>query len=123
MIKLILLSILCVSTWYYFPETRAMLLDAAEPVVAPIFRWSAHEEMAQIGRNAVDQERLTGQLPGGSAWLDWLAYRYATDEAREDSWGSTYQLEILQDSVAVVSFGPDRTRGTDDDFRVLTARD
>jgi hypothetical protein len=40
--------------------------------------------MAQVARNVVDQERLTGVLPSGSAWLDWLRYRYATPEAATD---------------------------------------
>lgn len=121
--KLLLLTILAVLTWFYFPETRALLLDAAEPMVVPLMRWSTQEEMATVGRNAVDHERLTGELPVGSAWLEWLQYRYVSDEARTDPWGSTYQLEASKDSVWTLSYGPDRTRGTDDDFRIATPRD
>jgi hypothetical protein len=122
MTKLILLSALAVLTWYYFPETRAMLLDVAEPVVVPLARWSTEEEMAQVARNAVDQERLTGALPGGSSWLPWLATRYSSPEVTKDPWGSTYQLDASKDSVWVLSYGPDRTRNTEDDFRVGTPR-
>jgi hypothetical protein len=122
MTKLLLLCILAVLTWYYFPETRAMLLDVAEPVVVPLARWSTEEEMAQVARNVVDQERLTGELPSGSAWLGWLEYRYAAPESTQDPWGSTYQLDAAKDSVWVLSFGPDRTRDTGDDFRVGTPR-
>jgi hypothetical protein len=122
MTKLLLLCFLAVLTWYYFPETRAMLLDAAEPVVVPLARWSTEEEMAQVARNVVDQERLTGELPSGSAWLGWLTYRYATREATQDPWGSLYQLDASKDSVWILSYGPDRTRATEDDFRVGTPR-
>lgn len=119
---MILLVILGLVTWYYFPETRAMLLDAAEPIVLPIAKWGAQEEMARVGRNAVDQERLTGVLPQGHAWLDWLDYRYGTEEARRDLWGSVYQLTVWEDSVWILSYGPDRTRGTEDDFHVVAPR-
>jgi hypothetical protein len=122
MTKLILLCVLAVVTWYYFPETRAILLDVAEPVVVPLARWSTEEEMAQVARNAVDQERLIGVLPRGAAWLAWLHARYAAPETAEDPWGSTYQLESSKDSVWVLSYGPDRTRNTPDDFRVGTPR-
>jgi hypothetical protein len=120
--KLFLLCVLAVLTWYYFPETRAMLLDVAEPVVLPLARWSTEEEMAQVARNVVDQERLTGSLPKGAEWLQWLEARYASSEMTEDPWGSVYQLESSKDSVWVLSYGPDRTRNTEDDFRVATPR-
>jgi len=122
MTRLLLLALLAVLTWVYFPETRAMLLAAAEPIAAPLARWGTQEEMAQVARNVVDQERLTGVLPSGSAWLDWLKYRYASPDATTDPWGSTYQLEASEDSVWVLSFGPDRTRDTEDDFQVVTPR-
>jgi hypothetical protein len=122
MTRLALLVLLALSTWLYFPETRAMLLDVAEPVVLPLVRWGVEDEMAQIARNAVDHERLTGQLPGGSAWLDWLQYRYASQEARTDPWGTTYQFASSKDSVWVLSYGPDRTRDTEDDFTVSAPR-
>ncbi|MGE0158953.1 MAG: type II secretion system protein GspG [Gemmatimonadales bacterium] len=122
MTKLLLLCVLALLTWYYFPETRAMLLDVAEPVVVPLARWSTEEEMAQVARNVVDQERLTGALPKGAAWLEWLESRYATADMMQDPWGSTYQLEASKDSVWILSYGADRTRNTEDDFRVATPR-
>lgn len=119
---LFLLIVLGLVTWFYFPETRAMILDLAEPVVVPVIRWSTEEEMAQVARNVLEHERLTGQIPAGAAWLGWLEYRYPTDEMRRDPWGSPYQLEVDRDSVWVLSFGPDRTRTTEDDFRVSAPR-
>jgi len=121
--RLALLTLLVALTWLYFPDTRAMLLDAAEPVMAPVKRWGAQEEMAQVARNVVDRERLTGQLPAGSAWLDWLEDRYSSPERRTDPWGSVYQLSVWQDSVGILSYGPDRTRDTGDDFLVAARRE
>lgn len=122
MSRLVLLVILGLCVWYYFPETRAMLADAAAPVIVPVVTWGAREDMEQIARNVVEHERLTGQLPSGAAWLEWLEYRYATDDIWRDPWGSVYQLEVEQDSVTVISLGPDRERGSADDFAVSTAR-
>lgn len=122
MTRLFLLTIVALLTWSYFPETRAMLMDVAEPIVLPIMRWSASEEMSQVARNVVEYERLTGQLPAGRGWLEWLDYRYSMEDMKRDPWGSVYQMEASRDSVWIVSFGPDRVRGSDDDFRVASPR-
>ena len=122
MSRLILLLILALVTWYYFPETRAILMEVGEPIVRPIVRWGIEEEMEQVARNVVDHERLTGRLPTGAAWLDWLDYRYSSAEARTDPWGSVYQLSVGNDSVWILSYGPDRTRATEDDLSVSAPR-
>ncbi len=122
MTRLILLVLLGVVTWLYFPETRAIVMDVAEPIVTPVVRWSAEEDMEQVARNIVEHERLTGTVPTGAEWLGWLEYRYAGPDLYTDPWGSLYQMELSRDSVWVVSFGPDRVRATDDDFRVATRR-
>ena len=85
-------------------------------------RWGTQEEMARVGRNVVDHERLTGQLPAGADWLGWLDARYPSEETSTDPWGTPYQLVVWADSVGIVSFGPDRTRGTRDDFTVVSPR-
>ncbi len=120
--RLALLVILGVLVWYYFPDSRMLLLDFAKPVLVPLQRWGAEEEMAQVARNVVEHERLTGRLPTVAEWLGWLEYRYPAAELRSDPWGSVYQLEAFQDSVVVVSFGPDRIRFTADDVRVAAPR-
>jgi hypothetical protein len=34
-----------------------------------------------------------------------------------------YQLTVWPDSIGIVSLGPDRTRLTEDDFQIVTARE
>jgi hypothetical protein len=121
--RLALLTILGIVTWYYFPETRAIMLDAAEPLVLPLARWSSREEMEQVARHVVDHERLTGTIPHVDEWYDWLSFRYPSPDAARDPWGTFYQLVVWGDSVGVVSYGPDRTRSTADDFVVATPRE
>jgi hypothetical protein len=55
--------------------------------------------------------------------VGWLEYRYSADDLRQDPWGTVYQLQVWADSIAIVSYGPDRTRSTDDDFQVVTLRE
>ena len=122
MTRLALLIVLALVTWYYFPETRVILMDVTEPIVVPFIRWSAQDEMAHMGRNVVDYERLTGELPVGPEWLGWLDVRYPNSEVQLDPWGSTYQIVVVSDSIWILSYGPDRIRDTNDDFQVVTLR-
>ncbi len=120
--RLTLLVMLAIAVWSYFPETRRLLLQVTAPILRPIVKPGVDEELRQVGRNVVEHERLTGELPTGPGWLPWLEYRYSSDDIMTDPWGSLYQLEVERDSVAIVSLGPDRTRGTRDDFRLATPR-
>ena len=123
MTRLILLILLGLVSTSYFPDSRQMLLDIAAPIYVPAIRWSAQEEMAQVGRNVIAHELRTGQLPDRSAWLPWLDYRYSSDDLRTDPWGSVYRLRVWSDSIAIVSNGLDLTRDTADDFQVVTPRE
>lgn len=125
MTRLVLLCVLCVLTWYYFPESRAILLDVAEPVLHPFDTWGAldEEKMERVGRNVVAHERLTGEIPEGEgAWQAWLAERYRSEEVARDRWGSTFELVVWSDSVGIVSHGPDGIPGTEDDLQVAMPR-
>ncbi|MCG6954985.1 MAG: type II secretion system protein GspG [Gemmatimonadetes bacterium] len=120
--KLILLIILLVVVVYYFPDSRTMVGEWTRPLWTPLLRWDARQEMAQVANDAVNEEIRNGKLPDQRRWSQWLDYRYAMDEMKKDPWGSTYQLKVWADSVAVVSYGPDRLRGTADDFQVSAPR-
>jgi hypothetical protein len=120
--KLILLVVLWFVVTYYFPDSRTWLADVSRPLWVPMVKWDAKEEMIQIARDVVAQEVMTGKLPDRRQWLDWLDYRYSLDEMKTDPWGSGYELKVSADSVAVWSYGPDRTRNTEDDFQVSEAR-
>ena len=122
MARLLLLIVLGVVAAYYFPDSRQAIENAAAPLIAPIVKWTAEGEMAQVGQNVVQHETFSGKLPDRRDWSGWLDWRYPTDDFKEDPWGSRYQLRVWADSVAIISLGPDRTRSTEDDFRVVTPR-
>ena len=122
MAKVSLLLIVGIFAVYYFPESRLMLLDATEPLVLPVIKSGALEEMERIGRNVIEYESLTGDVPDRGDWVSWLDFRYTLDEQRRDPWGSAYELGVATDSVMIISYGPDRVRATEDDFNFVTAR-
>ena len=122
MARLLLLIVLGVVAAYYFQDSRQAIENAAAPLIAPIVKWTAEGEMAQVGQNVVHHETFSGKLPDRRDWSGWLDWRYPTDDFKEDPWGSRYQLRVWADSVAIISLGPDRTRSTEADFRVVTPR-
>lgn len=120
--KLVLLVVLWFAVAYYFPDSRTWLVDLSRPVWIPLVKWNTKEEMKQVVHDVVGHEVSTGKLPDRRSWFDWLDYRYSMDEMKSDAWGSTYELKVWADSVAIWSYGPDRTRNTEDDFQVSAAR-
>ena len=106
----------------YFPDSRQVFLNVTEPLVLPIIKSSALEEMERIGRNVIDYEHLTGEVPDRTGWIPWLNFRYDLDKHRRDPWGSAYELGVTADSVLIISYGPDLIRATEDDFNFVTAR-
>ena len=68
MTRLVLLSVLCLCTWIYFPESRAILVETTEPLVDPVVErvmrpftsWGALDEMRRVGRNVVALMGPTG---------------------------------------------------------------
>ena len=120
--KLVLLVVLWFVVTYYFPDSRHWLVEITKPVWTPLVKWNTKEEMKQVAQDVVSHEVFTGKLPDRRGWLEWLDYRYPMDELKRDAWGSTYQLRVWADSVAIWSYGPDRTRQTEDDFQVSAPR-
>ena len=120
--KLVLLIVLWFAVTYYFPDSRTWLVDISRPIWVPMVKWNTKEEMKQVAADVVNHEVMTGKLPDRRSWLEWLEYRYSLEEVRKDAWGTTYQLKVWADSIAVWSYGPDRTQNTEDDFQVSTPR-
>ncbi len=120
--KLLLLIVLWLAVTYYFPDSRHMVKQWTRPLWVPLVEWDAKEEMLQVGRDVVNEEQKNGKLPDQRRWMQWLDYRYSMNQMTHDPWGSTYQLKVWADSIAIVSYGPDRVRGTADDFHVTVPR-
>ena len=122
MAKVLALLIVGAIAASYFPDSRQVLLNITEPLVLPMIKSNALEEMERIGRNVIDYEHLTGNIPHRTDWISWLNFRYQFDAQRRDPWGSAYELGVTADSVLIISYGPDLVRATEDDFDFVTAR-
>ncbi len=123
MTRLVLLIILGFVASYYFPDSRRMLVDKTKALWVPVVEWNSRQKMREVAQDVADQERLTGQLPDRRNWRQWLNYRYTMESSKRDAWGTIYGLRVFADSIGIVSYGPDRKRGTADDFMVTVPRE
>jgi hypothetical protein len=119
--KLFLIAILGLAAALYFPDSRATVLEKAEPVLRPMLVWNAQREIEEIIRGLQQMENVERRLPESREWEKWLDERYTGNAAR-DAWGSLYQYEVTNDSLAVASNGPDRELKTEDDIRDVRVR-
>jgi hypothetical protein len=118
----VLLVILAILAWAYFPESRAFTIDVARPVLTPVFRWQARQEMTSIAHELQIYERENlGQIPDARRFQRWLESSF-TGDAMLDSWGAPYGIRVQRDSFAIVSWGPDGVPDTPDDVRVARGR-
>lgn len=122
MTRLVLLIILGFVAALYFPESRAVIADAAEPVLTPLFRWQTKHEMGEIAREIQVFERENyGRIPSNRGFPGWLDRRFSED-VKTDSWNGPYSITYDRDSFYVASWGPDGLPRTADDLRVGRAR-
>lgn len=117
MARLGLLIVLAIVAAFYFPDSRRMIIDMSGPVVNPVFRWQTTGEIDQIIRDLRSYEsEHFDQLPDRREWGSWLEQSYH-GPAGMDGWGTRYHFMTQRDSFYVVSYGPDRVYGTEDDVR------
>jgi len=113
--KLTLLMLVGIGAALYFPDSRQSILDRAMPVLEPVLEWSARGEMDEIARSVTRQDRLQHRVPSRREWVPYLENNFSGDAGR-DPWGNLYQFHAWPDSFAIISYGADRERATDDDI-------
>lgn len=114
--KLILVIILALILGLSFPTSRAVILERAQPMLNPAYRWMTVQELNQIVVDLERHQETRGPLPTGRGEFDaWLNQRYPQPGSRRDSWGTRYGLRAVGERFEVVSAGPDREFDTEDD--------
>ena len=113
--------ILGISAALYFPDSRQAIVNKAMPVLTPILTRAANKEMRRITDELLDYDRGGRELPSRRLWLKWLNDNYP-GELSVDPWGNAYQYYPWADSLALISYGPDKERGTEDDIRLVRLR-
>ncbi len=117
MTRLGLLILLGIVAAFYFPDSRRMIINSSGPVVNPVFRWQTTGEIDQIIRDLRSYEsEHYNRLPDRREWGAWMEQTYH-GQGRLDAWGTRYHFMTQRDSFYVVSHGPDRVYGTEDDVR------
>ena len=119
--KLTLLLIVGIGAALYFPDSRQSIIDTAMPILVPVLEWSAKGEMDEIARSISRQDRLQHRVPSRREWVPYLENNFSGDAGR-DPWGSLYQFQAWRDSFAIISYGADRERATDDDVMKVFLR-
>ena len=108
------------------PATRQRILDLADPVIRPVldpFRgFSAKGEMERLVQALAEQQELNRELPTPREFPRWVRANLPQGGGDTDPWGAEYSLRVWEDSLAVISAGPDSQRGTADDVRVSSRR-
>ncbi len=101
----------------YFPRSRAVIADFAEPAITPVLRWGTNNELERIAGDLQNEVQTGRGLPAqGEDFQAWLRDNYQGEDSRLDSWDGPYYLEIELGTFRVVSAGPDGERGTADDL-------
>lgn len=101
------------ATWVAETALRAGVL---EPLVAPVLRRSAAEEVKTIAREIQQQAADERMLPSPAGFPAYLRRNQLSGRGVLDPWGMAYRLRLSRDSVVVWSAGPDRVPGTADDL-------
>jgi len=115
--RLFLLLLVAFGIALYVPESRAAITEAAHPLANPAYRWMSHQQMSQIVDDLEIVVNTGARLPTARGEFDgWLDRRYRQPRSREDAWGTRYQLRVRGNTFEVLSAGPDRVFGTDDDL-------
>lgn len=115
--KLILAVILAIALGLSFPESRAVMVEKAQPLLNPAYRWLTVQELNQVVEDLEFHQESWGDLPLGRGEFDgWMDRRYPQESSREDAWGTRYRLQVRGDGFRVESAGPDGEFGTDDDI-------
>jgi hypothetical protein len=115
--RILLLLILAFALGLTFPTSRAVIVEHSRPLLNPAYAWMTGQQMTQIVSDLELHQDSRGPLPLGRREFDeWLERRYPQESTRRDAWGTRFRLELIGDRFLVVSAGPDKEFGTDDDI-------
>ena len=122
----VVLLIVLGAAWAY-PPSRERISHAAAPVLeklgptgewllGPAKRYQARSELDFL----IDQMRMDRNeakpLPDVRTFPKWIERKRPSGGDEKDPWGTPYFLVTASQGLSIVSAGPDRRRGTEDDI-------
>ncbi|MEX0935387.1 MAG: hypothetical protein WD013_00690 [Gemmatimonadota bacterium] len=116
--RLLLLLLIALGVALYFPRSRDYVLERADPLADPAYRWMTRQEMRQIATDLDFYIEREGRTPLRRGEFDsWLDDRYPELRSRMDAWGTRYRAtQIAGATYRIVSAGPDLEFQTSDDL-------
>lgn len=115
--KFVVYILIALGAALYFPQSRAVVMGYAAPVINPVLRWSTTNEMERIVGDLENEAQTRSWIPEpGEEFQDWMARNYQGEDSRLDSWDRPYVLDIGRREFRLLSLGPDGERATADDI-------
>jgi hypothetical protein len=110
LLLLVLLFILLI------PPVRTRARPYMQPVLDPVYEWSAKNRVKGLVRLVQEEEILGRRIPTPAEFPRFVDQRDMQQDASKDPWGTTYYLRVLRRGYYVGSAGRDQLPGTPDDI-------
>jgi hypothetical protein len=114
LLLILLLTILLV------PPIRQRAMPYVQPVLDPVYEWSARNRVKTLLNLVHEEEELGHPIPTPDRFAQFVEFRDFQKDASKDPWGTPYYLRLNRSSYYVGCAGRDRTPGTTDDILSVT---
>jgi hypothetical protein len=126
--KMLLVVLILMGAAWAYPPSRERIAHAATPVLeklgpvgerllAPAKRYQARSELDFLVKQMKMDRDEARPLPDARTFPQWIQRKRPSGGDENDPWDTPYYLIPASDGLSVVSAGPDRQRGTEDDIR------
>jgi hypothetical protein len=107
------------------PQVREWLAPRAQPLLNPVYEWSAHSRVKEIARLLETRRSAAKPLPTTRTFSAFLKEEFVREDATLDPWGTPLYLRKQRGALVVGSAGRDGEAATADDITasVATGRD
>jgi hypothetical protein len=120
--KLIIVIIVGLGAAFYFPDSRAMLLDRFSFAADPLMEWITVQEMRRVRGDLARWDDRRRAFPTNRDLPTWMRTHYQNDDTQYDAWGNPYWLVSNTRTFSVNSNGRDGIKGTEDDLSLSADR-
>jgi|SRR5690606_6834388 len=105
-----------------FDDVVGWWMIQLRPVLNPVFRWSAKNELRRIAIDLRERAASFRPLPDPAHFEAYLRRQTHSGRDGRDPWGVPYRFVLTRDSIILSSAGPDMKHGTADDVRIAVPR-
>jgi hypothetical protein len=98
------------------PPIRQRARPYMQPVLDPVYEWSAKNRVKTLVKLVQEEEQLGRQIPPPAMFAAFVDGRDFQKDASKDPWGNNYYLRVLRKGYYVGCAGRDQIPGTPDDI-------